>query len=63
MREKTIFVIYAILVIASFAPFFGSFLDSPMLTIGWVLGDLFAIVLLTMIVHLKGYFENVPETS
>lgn len=57
MKEKTIFTIYVVLLIASFAPFFGFFPKNPLLTIGWILGDLFALVLLTITIYLGGYFN------
>ena len=63
MKERTIFIIYTILIFASFAPFFSFFQDKPLLTIGWILCNLFVFVFLTAFVYLNGYFENTNNSS
>ncbi len=63
MKERTIFIIYAVLVTAGFAPFFSFFQSNPLLTIGWILGDLCSLMLLTVVVYLKGGFEDIQEPS
>lgn len=58
MQEKTVFAIYAMLLIVIFAPFGSFFSDKPVLTILWIFADLVAIVVLTATVFLLGSFDD-----
>lgn len=58
MKEKIVFSLYLVLIGASFIPFFDLFPDDPLLTIGWILGDLLGFVFLTTFIYLNGYFED-----
>jgi hypothetical protein len=62
MKERTILLIYLLLLVLIFAPYTNYFMGRPLLTIGWILGDLIALVLLTTFVYLKvGFGEDDDE--